>query len=70
MRFWKLLAITASAAMLSLASTATTMAADSCVWSRQPDGSNWGTCVNDKGATYCKSCPANGGACSVVSCTK
>lgn len=69
MRFWKLLAIAASAVMLSLGSTAV-MAADSCVWSRQPDGSNWGTCVNDKGTTYCQSCPAKGGACVVVSCTK
>jgi len=43
-------------------------AADSCTWSKQPDGSTWGTCVNDKGENICKSCPANGGACSVVTC--
>lgn len=65
----KLLAFAVIAAALSLSSTVV-LAADSCVWSRQPDGSDWGTCVNDKGTTYCQSCPANGGACSVVSCSK
>ena len=42
--------------------------ADNCTWSTQPDGSNWGTCVDNSGRTYCQSCPANGGACSRVSC--
>ena len=61
------LLIAAIVAMLSLASSAA-FAADSCVWSKQADGSNWGTCVNDKGQTFCQSCPANGTACSVVTC--
>jgi hypothetical protein len=63
---YKLLAA-AIVTMLSLAGSAA-FAADSCVWSTQPDGSKWGTCVNDKGQTYCQSCPANGTACSVVTC--
>ena len=67
MRFGKLAAFVTFAVALSLASSAA-FAADSCVWSKQPDGSTWGTCVNDKGQTYCESCPANGGACSVVTC--
>jgi hypothetical protein len=67
MRFGKLTAFVTFAVTLSLSSTVA-MAADSCVWSRQPDGSNWGTCVNDAGQNICKSCPANGSACSVVTC--
>ena len=54
-------------AAVSLASSAA-FAADSCVWSKQPDGSIWGTCVNDQGRTFCQSCPANGNACFVVAC--
>jgi hypothetical protein len=67
MRFGKLLTLAMITATLSLSGTGA-MAADSCVWSRQLDGSNWGTCVNDKGQTFCQSCPANGGACSLVTC--
>ena len=55
-------------AALSLLSTAA-LAADSCTWAPQPDGSNWGTCVDDNGKMYCQSCPAGGGACQVVSCS-
>jgi hypothetical protein len=43
--------------------------ADNCTWAPQPDGSNWGTCVDNNGKMYCQSCPAGGGACSVVSCS-
>jgi hypothetical protein len=43
--------------------------ADNCTWAPQPDGSNRGTCVDDNGKMYCQSCPAGGGACSVVSCS-
>ena len=52
---------------LSLASSAA-FAADSCVCSKQTDGSSFCTCVNDKGENVCKSCPANGAACTTVSC--
>jgi hypothetical protein len=52
--------------MLSLASSAA-FAEDSCVSTKQPDGSTWKTCVSDTGQTYCQSCPA-GGACSNVTC--
>jgi hypothetical protein len=55
------------AAMLSLASSAA-FAEDSCVSSKQTDGSTWKTCVSDTGQTYCQSCPASGGACSNVTC--
>ena len=54
------------AAMLALASSAA-FAEDSCVSSKQTDGSTWKTCVSDTGQTYCQSCPA-GGACSSVTC--
>jgi hypothetical protein len=57
----------AVAAALSFGSSAAS-AADSCAWVRQPDGSNWGTCVKDNGQMYCQSCPADGTACSVVKC--
>jgi len=53
--------------MLSLASSAA-FAEDSCVLSKQTDGSTWKTCVSDTGQTYCQSCPASGGACSNVTC--
>jgi hypothetical protein len=43
--------------------------ADNCTWAEQSDGSQWGTCVDDNGKMYCQSCPAGGGACSVVSCS-
>jgi hypothetical protein len=43
--------------------------ADNCTWAPQPDGTTWGTCVDDGGRMYCQSCPAGGGACSVVSCS-
>lgn len=55
------------AATLAAAST-TARAEDSCTCSRQTDGSLFCTCVDDNGHTYCKSCPANGGTCSVVPC--
>jgi len=54
-------------AALSLFSTAAL--ADNCTWAPQPDGTTWGTCVDDGGRMYCQSCPAGGGACSVVSCS-
>jgi hypothetical protein len=54
--------------LLILSFTATAVADDSCNWARQPDGSNWGTCVDDNGRMYCQSCPANGGPCSRVPC--
>jgi hypothetical protein len=54
-------------AMLSLATSAA-LAAPSCTCSKQTDGTSFCTCVDDKGVTYCMSCPANGGACSKVAC--
>jgi hypothetical protein len=53
----------------ALSLSASVAVADNCTWAAQPDGSNWGTCVDDSGRTYCQSCPAGGGACSVVSCS-
>jgi hypothetical protein len=44
------------------------MAEPSCTCSKQPDGTTWCTCVGDDGRMYCESCPANGGACTRVSC--
>ena len=57
-------------AMVAALTTLSTVAlADNCTWAPQPDGSTWGTCVDDSGRMYCQSCPAGGGACSVVSCS-
>jgi hypothetical protein len=61
------LGLAATVALLTTLSTAAL--ADNCTWAPQPDGSTWGTCVDDSGRMYCQSCPAGGGACSVVSCS-
>ena len=43
------------------------LAAPSCTnWMRQEDGSQWRTCVDDKGQQYCES--AKDGSVSRVSC--
>lgn len=57
----------AAALLLSVSTTA--LSEDSCTCSKQTDGSTFCTCVDDNGHTYCKSCPANGGDCTVVPCT-
>jgi hypothetical protein len=56
-------------AALSLSFPSTSALADNCTWAPQPDGSTWGTCVDESGKMYCQSCPAGGGACSAVSCS-
>ncbi|MGD9501883.1 MAG: hypothetical protein AB7V40_05285 [Methyloceanibacter sp.] len=56
-------------AVAALAFASTAALADNCTWAEQSDGSQWGTCVDDNGRMYCQSCPAGGGACSVVSCS-
>ncbi len=49
-RFWLVVA----AAVLS-GNAPTASAAPSCTnWMRQPDGSSWRTCVDDKGRQYCQ----------------
>jgi hypothetical protein len=58
-----------AAAVAAFALAGTPALADNCSWAPQPDGSTWGTCVDDSGRMYCQSCPAGGGACSVVSCS-
>lgn len=58
-----------AAVFAAVAALSTAALADNCTWSDQPDGSTWGTCVDDNGKMYCQSCPAGGGACSVVSCS-
>ena len=55
------------AATLMSASTLA-VAEDSCSCSKQTDGTTFCVCVDDNGHQYCKSCPANGGACSTVPC--
>ena len=47
------------AVILSLLSTVAM--ADNCIWAPQPDGSTWGTCVDDSGRMHCQSCHAGGG---------
>lgn len=64
----RIFTIAFTAAGLAFGSTVA-LAEDSCTWSTQPDGSQWGTCVDNNGNTYCESCPAGGGPCSVVSCS-
>jgi hypothetical protein len=59
----------AAVAFVLLASASVAVAEDSCTCSRQTDGSTWCTCVDDNGNMYCETCPANGGACSRVSCS-
>ena len=47
------------------------IAADSCNWNRQPNGTYFGICVNNAGSMYCVSCPnmdSTNRACSRVSC--
>ena len=56
-------------AVAAVSFSSTAALADNCTWAPQPDGTNWGTCVDDNGRMYCQSCPADGGACSVVSCS-
>lgn len=58
------------AAVLILTGNNVSFAEDSCAWAKQPDGTTWGTCVDDSGVTYCVSCPpgATAGSCSRVSC--
>jgi hypothetical protein len=49
-RLWFVFAVTA----LSIISTIA-LAAPSCTgWMKQPDGSYWRTCVDDKGRQYCE----------------
>ncbi|MBW1811644.1 MAG: hypothetical protein JRJ87_25880 [Deltaproteobacteria bacterium] len=62
-----MLFIAALALALSLG-ISVVIAEPSCTCSKQTDGSTWCTCVGDDGKTYCMSCPANGGACTRVSC--
>ena len=50
-----------------LFAASSTLAAPSCTnWMKQPDGSQWRTCVDDKGKQYCES--AKNGQVSRVSC--
>jgi hypothetical protein len=58
----------ATTLLVVLSFTAIAAADENCNWTRQPDGSNWGTCVDDNGRMYCESCPANGDPCSRVPC--
>jgi uncharacterized membrane protein len=54
--------------VLSLAATLTPAAA-SCTCSRQPNGTYFCTCVNNRGQRYCVSCrSSNTNSCSTVSC--
>jgi hypothetical protein len=57
---------TIAIAVLSFTATFA-VAAPSCTnWMKQPDGSQWRTCVDDKGKQYCES--AKNGQISRVSC--
>jgi len=49
----------------------TAEAATSCVWTKQPDGTNWGTCVTDAGKNVCYLCPSakKDTACPAVKCS-
>ena len=53
-------------AIATLGICGTAVSADSCTWSTQSDGSQWGTCVDDNGRMYCLQC--RNGSCSRVSC--
>jgi hypothetical protein len=67
-----LLVLTVSAGAL-LGSTALSLAADTCVWTQQPDGKWFGNCVNDQGTQHCVLCPAKDSTdklCVAVSCFK
>jgi hypothetical protein len=61
-KFWVVCAFAA----LSLIGTVA-LAAPSCTgWMKQPDGSYWRTCVDDKGRQYCEQ--SKNGRVSRVSC--
>lgn len=51
-RFCQMALVAAAAFVLALN---VAMAVDSCsTWMKQPDGSYWRTCVDDKGRQYCQ----------------
>jgi len=54
------------AVMLSFTGTIAAAAPSCTNWMKQPDGSQWRTCVDDKGQQYCES--AKDGRVSRVSC--
>jgi len=61
-----ILALACAAVALPLMNTAS-CAQDSCTWSRQTDGSQFGVCVDNAGRNYCMS--RSGNNCSRVSCS-
>jgi hypothetical protein len=65
-----LLALAACSGALTAPATVA-LAADSCNWNQQPNGTYFGVCVNDAGTTHCVSCPnkdSTNPACVPVSC--
>jgi len=56
----------AAAALLSL--SAASAAPDECTWTRQPDGSERGACVDHLGRTYCLTCQGEGRVCARTEC--
>ena len=64
MRFGNLIRLCVAAMLMAIGSAA--LAAPSCSWTRQPNGTQFGVCVGDDGRMYCVSCAGNN--CSRVTC--